>query len=145
MLSDSISTTIGAKQPPFLPISPFPPPFKRNGDTPRLFFSTQRRETQRYAKSLSALRVKTLCALRVKHTPPPVLRALKPLTVNCVVIFSRGDAESAEEFALTRDHEYSRTFPAVCLKESATSRFRVFSCRGKPRFRVPKHLRRAEG
>ena len=106
MLSDSISATIGAKRPPFLPIFPFPPPLKRNGDTPRLFFSTQRRETQRYAKSLSALRVKTLCALRVKHTPPPVLRALKPLAVNwnvaaSVTIVSRGDAEYSRFNILT--------------------------------------------
>ena len=42
----------------------------------KTFFSTQRtqrRETQRFAKLLCVLRVRTLCVLRVKHTSPSVL------------------------------------------------------------------------
>ena len=84
-----------------------PRPLGKTFGAPSVSFNAKIRQAS------CALRVKTLCVLRVKHTPPPVLRALKPLTVNCVVIFSRGDAESAEEFALTRDHEAGLASGAV--------------------------------
>ena len=42
-------------------------------------------------------------------------------------------------------HARPRNAPAGCQREPATCRFRVFSCRGKPRFRVPSRLSRAEG